>query len=80
MVWCGISLASLLAVGLFGNLALRGRVAGVAIAAIVISRPITILIVITTITAQIVRYTCESSKGQSPLTCCCNGSCDLRSH
>jgi hypothetical protein len=79
MVCCGTSLASLLA-GLLGNLALRGRVAGVAVAAIVVRRPIGILIVITTVAAQVVmRYTGEPSRGQNPHTCCCSGSCDLRS-
>jgi len=80
MVRYDSSLASLLAAGLLGNLALRGRVAGVAIAAIVVFRPICVLIVIATVAAQIVmRYTRESSGGQSPRTCCCSGSRDLRS-
>jgi hypothetical protein len=59
----GTSLASLLAAGLLGNLALRRRVAGVAIAAIVVGRAIRILIVIATIAAQVVmRYTRESPR------------------
>ena len=76
-VWCG---TSLLAAGLLGNMALRGRVAGVAITAIVVGRTITIAIVIATVAVHVVmRYTCDSSRGQSPRTCCCSGSCDLRS-
>jgi len=53
MVCCGTSLASLLA-GLLGSLALRGRVAGVAITAIVVFRPISILIVIATVVVAVV--------------------------
>lgn len=79
MVCCGTSLASFLAAGLLGNLALRGRVLGVATTAIVVGRPIRILIVIATVAAQVVmRYTRESSTGQSPRTCYCSGSRDLR--
>jgi hypothetical protein len=52
MVCCGTPPASLFA-SLLGNLALRGRVAGVAIAAIVVRRPIGILIVVATIAARL---------------------------
>ena len=57
---------SLLAVELLGNLALRGRETGVATATVVILRAIRILVVVTTIAAQVViRYTRKSSSGQS---------------
>jgi len=50
LVYCGTSLASLLArAELLENLAFRGRVAGVSFAAIVVLRTISILIVIATI-------------------------------
>ena len=79
MICCGTSLASLLG-GLLGILAIRGRILGVAIAAIVVFRTISVLIVVTAVAARVVmRYTSESSRGQSPRTCCCSGSRDLRS-
>ena len=52
MICCGTSLASLLG-GLLGNLAIRGRVLGVAIAAIVVFRTISVLIVVTAVAAQV---------------------------
>jgi hypothetical protein len=62
IVYCSTPLASLLA-GLLGNLALRGRVAGVAIAAIVVRRAICIIIVVATVAAKVVmRYTRKSSR------------------
>ena len=79
MVRCGTSLASLLAAGLLGNLALRGRIAGVASTVIVVGRSIRILIVIASVAANVVmRYTHESPRGQSPRTCYCSGSHDFR--
>lgn len=79
MVCCGTPLASLLA-GLLGSLARRGRVAGVAIATIVVLRTIIIMIVVATVAAKVVmRYNRESSSGQSPRTCCCSGSCYFHS-
>ena len=52
MICCGTSLASLLG-GLLGSLAIRGRVFGVAIAAIVVFRTISVLIVVTAVAAQV---------------------------
>lgn len=73
---CGTP-ASLLA-GLLGTI--RGRIAGVAIPAIVVRRTIGILIVIATVAAPVViRYTCESSRGRSPRTCYYSGSRGLHS-